>query len=609
MSSIGQELRLNNRDQGLKTIVYGGPGGDDPSDPHPDDIADQQAIAIFDNLLAGGFAAAGGAVFLAVTLALQGYASPLKAGAWASFLVACAVVHLPLRTAFRARRRPETVVWSALLVAIFFVEGLAWGLGSVWLPRPEHLLGRVFTLIICLSVPVSAPTALSPSLPVFLAFFLPATLVYALWAPFSGVPVIQIGGLLMWLFIPAVAIQGVLAERRFKSQVRLRLRADALAAALKAQTDVAQTADRAKSDFLAAASHDLRQPMQALALLAGALKTMVQPGEAMRVAEQLDRSVQALGALLDALLDVSRLDAGDIRADPCAVDLAALLRRLIEEHAEEARRRGLRLRLVCSARWVWSDALLLERVVRNLISNAIRHTADGGVLVGLRRDGSRGLRIEIWDTGPGIPAQDLERIFEPYVQIGNAGRRRDRGLGLGLAIVRRLARVLQTEVTVRSWPGRGSCFSVRLPWVAPPAPSGDLAQFETVDAALVAVIDDDPDVRLAMTELLTRWGYRVVAGADRLEVCRCLEATSGSPHLIICDDRLAEEDGPAAIVGLRATFGEGIPALVISGDLAEPRGDVMAELSLPYLRKPVNPARLRALVGNLLRGGGASGPA
>ncbi len=251
-----------------------------------------------------------------------------------------------------------------------------------------------------------------------------------------------------------------------RSNVELERLVDEKSAALTAQLertrearDAAEAADRAKSRFLAAASHDLRQPLHALGLFAAKLPEHVQDAEGARLADRMRHSVESLESLLSSLLDISRLDAGAIEPRPQAIALDALLDRLAGDFAPVALERGLKLAVVRTRLVVRSDPVLLERIARNLVDNALKHTRRGGVVVGARRRGSR-VAIEVHDSGPGIPAEERERVFEEFYQIGNPERDRSRGLGLGLAIVRRLAGLLGHRIEVDSEPGRGSVFRV-----------------------------------------------------------------------------------------------------------------------------------------------------
>ncbi|MDF2763027.1 MAG: hybrid sensor histidine kinase/response regulator [Rhodospirillales bacterium] len=278
---------------------------------------------------------------------------------------------------------------------------------------------------------------------------------------------------------------------------------------LRQAKEEAERADLAKSKFLAAASHDLRQPLQAANLFMAVLQNRVNEEERRFVLDKLQQSLSALESLLNALLDVSKLEAGVSQPSPSIFPVGELFIQLASEFAPRAAERRLRFRVVPASVYLRTDRTFLERILRNLLSNALAYTEQGGILLGARRRG-RHLRIEVWDTGIGIPADKLEEIFEDFSQLGNEHRDRDRGLGLGLAIVKRIAKLLDSRVTVRSRPGKGSVFACDIP-LAHPAPQAAPAADEPGHAPsegpgrLIAVIDDEVSVREGLALLLSDW--------------------------------------------------------------------------------------------------------
>ena len=381
-------------------------------------------------------------------------------------------------------------------------------------------------------------------------------------------------------------------------------------AALSAQLEVtraarnaAEAANRAKSSFLAAASHDLRQPLHALGMFAQALTDRTRDAEGQHLAQRIATSVGALEALLSALLDVSKLDAGAIVANPRDFAIRPLFDRLIEECAPEALERGLKLALVCGDPVIRSDPVLIERILRNMISNALRYTERGGIVIGCRRRGAN-YALEVWDSGPGIPADQRARIFEEFYQIGNPGRDRTRGLGLGLAIVRRLAELLGHRIEVQSREGRGSVFRLVVPAGAGDAAPGEHAHAPSEPSLAgkrVLVVDDEADVRDATASLLGQWGCAVVAVAD---AAAALDAyrDRASPEVMLVDFRLGEgPDGLAAIATLRRVFGQATPAVLVSGESGDIELARIRDAGVPMLHKPLPPARLRSLLAHLLQ--------
>jgi signal transduction histidine kinase/CheY-like chemotaxis protein len=374
-----------------------------------------------------------------------------------------------------------------------------------------------------------------------------------------------------------------------------------LEARIAERTEQLARANQAKSRFLAAASHDLRQPMHALALTVGELRETARAPELAALVRRIDRSVDALEDLLDALLDVSKLDAGTIQPEWRVFPLQPLLQRLADEFAPAAEGKGLRFRVAPTSLWTESDPTLLGRCLLNLVANAVRYTHEGGLVVGCRRRGAQA-DIVVADSGIGIAAADQARIFEEFYQAGSPQRDRAEGLGLGLAIVDRVARLLGHAITVKSQIGRGSVFGVRVPIVPPraepPAPAAPEAGTQLADLR-VLVVDDEPDVRAALDGLLRRWGCSVESAASGGEA---LAAARALPDLVLCDLHLGEgASGFDVLDGLKARCGTRLHGIVVTADASpECIADAHAR-GYPLLRKPVRPAKLRALVEQLLR--------
>jgi CheY-like chemotaxis protein/anti-sigma regulatory factor (Ser/Thr protein kinase) len=306
-----------------------------------------------------------------------------------------------------------------------------------------------------------------------------------------------------------------------------------------------------------------------------------------------------MDTLFSALLDISRLDAGVVEARPKAFPLQPLIERICREHADEAEAKGILLISRPTRAVAYSDPVLVERILRNLISNAVRYTQEGGVLVGCR--GREAVRVEVWDTGFGIPAELHEQVFEEYFQLANPERDRTKGLGLGLAIVRRLTELLQCDLRLRSRPGRGSCFSITLPR----AEVADDAVEAVGEAPLLAagrghvlVVDDEAAICAAMSELLSGWGYRVTTAQSGEEA---LALIGERPDMLVCDYRLREGETGIAVIGrVRERYGADIPAMLITGDTAPDRLAEAQASGLVLLHKPVSNGKLRAAMVNLM---------
>ncbi|UGY22155.1 hybrid sensor histidine kinase/response regulator [Bradyrhizobium septentrionale] len=387
-------------------------------------------------------------------------------------------------------------------------------------------------------------------------------------------------------------------HRMLRETIRLRLENVELVSHLQEERDRAQAADRAKTRFLAAASHDLRQPIHALSLLIATLAALghrgaVQSGDARDLAGKAKSIVGNLSALLNGLLDISRLDAGVVTVAKETVNLSQLFYQLNNEFASVAKDRGLDWRVVESRLQVDSDPMMLKRVLGNLLSNAFRYTGSGGVLLGCRRRGAS-VEIQIWDTGPGIPADQQTMVFEEFVQLQNPARDRTQGLGLGLAIVRRTAALLQHPLKLVSVTGRGSMFSVTVPQAnAVAAPLPESAASPAATAVSIMVVEDEEDVLDIMVQLLTLQGHRVYAGRSAAEVQQIhAEAmiTGDAPvDLIIADYRLGDgATGLEAIEALCAHIGRAVPAFIVTGDTSPSRIKEATASGYRVLHKPIS---------------------
>lgn len=416
---------------------------------------------------------------------------------------------------------------------------------------------------------------------------------------------------------------GVQQNKRLTESLILRFENEALAASLKEQIAISERASAEKTRFLAAASHDLRQPMHAVALFAATLESALVDHPAGENAVRLMRAVNALGASLDTMLDVSRLDAGVVSVDPREVDLDVLFQALDHAFAGPAEEKGLQLRVRASGLWVRSDVQLLYRMLSNLIDNALKYTHRGGVSVTAR---SRGpvVWIDVTDTGIGIAPEQTSRIFEEFYQVDNPGRDRVRGLGIGLSIVKRLSRLLDHPLRVHSRQGRGTRFCVQLPL----AEKVDHASTELLLQGLesqvhrrlvapalggrVLLIDDESDIRVAMTELLGAYGIEAVAVADEpqaIEVLTGAEAKARPFVMLMCDYRLADgADGLEAGLRLCQRFLRPGSLLLITGETAPERLLSARASGVPMLFKPVSATALLQAMGEVVSARRAAAP-
>jgi PAS domain S-box-containing protein len=367
-------------------------------------------------------------------------------------------------------------------------------------------------------------------------------------------------------------------------------------AGLARAVEEAERANDAKTRFLAAASHDLRQPLQALSLYLGVLKARLQ-GREEQVMEAVGQCVESLTGLLNDMLDVARLDAGVITPKLADIPVSRLLERVAAAWRIQAEAKGLRLRVVPSSAVVRTDPALMDRVLSNLVANAVRYTDRGTILVGCRLAGEGLVRIEVIDTGVGIPGDKLDEIFEEFRQLGNPERRRDKGTGLGLAIVRRIANLLGHRVDVRSRAGRGSAFTVTLPVAGQCSLEEPVPETSANPTRRILVVDDEELVRRALELVLAEMGHQVETAETVEEASRV--SRRRRPELVIADFRLAGgTTGIDAIRAVRANCGNALPAVVLTGDTDPATIRRIVDEGLDLLHKPL---RLEALKGFLKR--------
>jgi signal transduction histidine kinase/CheY-like chemotaxis protein len=543
---------------------------------------------------------------LAGLLVWQHAMAVLAAEVWVTAMAAQSVVRWGIRRAYlkAAPAATQWRPWARLFVAGTIAGGVVWGLGTLWMLPPDRFDLQMLVLAMLTAGTYGIIGSAGAYLPAFYTFLtpFPPTLIWLL-AQDDGLHFFCAAVIALWL--PSIAVLGRRYNAILVEALELRFENAALADGFLAQKHAAEQSSLAKSRFLAAASHDLRQPVHALGMFLGALRSHPLSPKAAELAEHMDGSISSLDGLFTALLDVSRLDAGLIESRPGVVALQPLLARIHRDLEGDAQAKGIELTLIPTDASVRSDPVLLERVLRNLIGNSVRYTDRGRVLVGCRRRGLR-LSLEVWDTGRGIAPEQREVIFEEFYQVAGKTSEQDAGLGLGLAIVRRLTGILGHPLTLQSELGRGSAFSILVPRVVTPrrAAAGLAAATGPADpaSALILAIDDEVVVRTAMVELLASWGHRVIAAADTEAALGLLEA-SATPDLIVCDYRLGRnETGLQAIARLQTASGVRIPAILLTGETAPEKLRAALASGYPLLHKPLAPGRLRTAVTSLLRG-------
>lgn len=560
-------------------------------------------------LYANRWAVSSSALIMAALIAFIAWPSstPLRVLSWCGVVVAIQGGLQFLGINYRGHRDDiDPRIWASRFARASVVAGIVWGSAVfVLVPQNEPLTLALISACLAGRATVSTMThAYYP--PALNGFTVPIFGMLALrYVMNGGYSNAALG--VMWLAVLGYILLFVDKQARaITGEIRLRVENETLVTELRRQNAIAEQARIAaeeaslsKSRFFAAANHDLRQPLHSLGLFATALRNGSEGRAGIKLVDQILQCTDSLERLFDNLLDISRLDAGQVAVKRTIVPLNEVLTRLRSMFTIPAQEKHLKLRLRPSALHVNTDATLLFRVLSNLVSNALRYTETGGIVVGCRRRGDKVL-IEVWDTGIGIPAEHQERVFEEFYQLHNPERDRSRGLGLGLATVRRIAQLLDHPVRLQSRVGKGSRFSIEVPLADPaqiPATTVTVEQKvpNLLSGKFIVVIDDEASVRLGMQSLLVSWGCTCLTASDANEALAGMDGRV--PDFIVADLRLRGDDtGIDAIRTLRAQLGEGIPAVLVSGDTATEQLRKVSAAGLTLMHKPLKAVRLRALL-------------
>lgn len=488
--------------------------------------------------------------------------------------------------------------WGFTFSAV--LSGSLWGSMGVLFYDPANPLTVLFIAWVLAGVITAGVPSLSSFLPAYIGFVLPATLPYAFSSFAAGGVYVYFGALTLY-FLVANVMYARSANRSTDDSIRLRFENLALLEQLQAAKDRAETANTAKTKFLAAASHDLRQPTHALGLFIGALERMLVRADGLKrealiaTVTRMKRTLKSMNALLSALLDASRLEAGTVHVQRGAIRLQDHFDNLQNEFTDAAQTKGLSLRFVPTRIIVDSDPILLTRILANLLANAIKYTERGRIVIGCRHRGAD-VEIQVHDTGIGIDKTHHQEIFEEYIQLGNAANNREQGLGLGLAIVRRMAQMLGHEIDIRSEAGRGSVFSVRVPRAHALARRERLVPkiaTQTATTGTIVVIDDDTATREAIVEILELHEYEVIAASSIEEICARLKPEPVDALMIVADYRLGGGiTGIDAIAAVQPLLRRKAPAVIVTGDTSPERIREVEASGYPLLHKPLEPEML-----------------
>jgi len=510
---------------------------------------------------------------------------------------------------FQIIRTPD--VWERYKVMVSFAQAFVISTGTMLMMQLEQNVITYVTILFIILPAFASATTLATSVKSHYALLLGLLVPLAVKAALSEDPVFWIlSGFVLFCAIPGSALVGKQMSGSFIDTLNLRFENEELLKTVQKERNIAEQernraekANTDKSRFLAATSHDLRQPLHALDLFLGGLKNRLQIEENRTILGNAQASSRALGDLLNALLDVSRLDAGEVTVQKQILPLQPLLQESCNELYPVAQAKGLTLKLRCADNlYINTDAILFTRVLRNYILNAIRYTQQGTILVGVRKRGSD-VRLEVWDTGRGIDDKQQKHIFDEYYQIDNPERDSEKGLGLGLAIVKRLSDLLGHPIGFKSELGRGSCFYITMPqallvdYIEPEAKDlGD--NIHDLTGLFVLVIDDHQSILDGMRNLLRDWDCEVLMGQSLDDIMGELKALDYPvPDVLLIDYRLREnKTGDVAIQTIRTFFDSDIPAVLMTGEVGHDMETLAYDTDAKLVHKPLPVDDLKALL-------------
>jgi two-component system, sensor histidine kinase len=572
-----------------------------PEDPYQPNVLREQTKLLFEHLPF---------VLIGVLASSTGFTAVLwSSGPKELLAVWLALVYLLTAIRWFNRKRFlkfgdnfDPAKWINLAIQMTAASGVLWGFAGVAFFSTEPLVLMTLSIFLCAMV-AGAVSSHACHTPAYMAFALPTALPFIVRCLWETTPFYLVLGLVAFVFVIVNVRYGRNLEKMVIQSIRLRFQNADLIEELTQQKRVAEQASVAKTRFLAAASHDLRQPVQAIELLVDALSEDMADHPSRGLLDKIQQAGYGLRNLLNALLDSAKINAVAITAKPRHMPLAPVLNRICSELATQARQKGLDIRLAKCSAYVYSDPSLLELILRNYVENAIKYTPEGRVLVGCRRHGQH-LRIEVHDTGIGIPASAQETVFHEFYQLGNPERDKAKGLGLGLYIAQSLGKLLNHTIGVKSTVGKGSMFYVTLPLGQPenlPEHEGELQQPRTpLSGKTVLLIDDDEMVRASVTEMLSRWQCSTIGAEDAETALRILMARGRMPDAIVADYRLRnKQTGVQAIQALQYQLGK-VPAVILTGDTAPSRIQEARRSGYQILHKPLSGVQLRNTLSELM---------
>ena len=523
---------------------------------------------------------------------------------WAASVHSAQALHGLLIWVFRSEGRvalTQAAQWLRRYLVVVLLLSLSWGMAPGLLLVYLGVVPTVPLVLLMFALAAAGAHLVSAHRWAIHLWLLPLLGPLTAYMFYLGTPLTFTIAPMAAAFFVACAFFASARHRLLMKELQTKLDNDALVRALRQQVFLVEQANREKSRFLASASHDLRQPMHALGLFTATLEKRLVDTPLQPLVKNMIRSIDALEQSFTSMLDISKLDAGVIEPNLQSFPIRDLFRVLHMHCAGQAEELGLGMRFKAGGKIVMSDPHLLERVLSNLIHNAIRYTQEGGIVV-VARTRASAVSIEVWDTGIGISEEELPKVFDEFYQVGNPGRDRSRGLGMGLAIVKRLVLLMGHQLEVVSTPGRGTVFRILI----------KATEFDEMDNLVVAadtvpspidssrtllLIDDEESIRVGMSDLLQTWGYHVLTAATIQEACTEVRRHAGVIDIVVSDLRLAnDEDGIDAIERVRAVYGAPLPALLITGDTSPDEVKRVHSSGHQVLFKPVRTRELYAVL-------------
>lgn len=494
--------------------------------------------------------------------------------------------------------------WGTLYWLGSAVTGIVWGAWPLFfytLFSPEYLLmmSTVFAGMVAMSA-----AAGSIYFPTFLSFSIPLLIPLSVVHLLSGRDSLAFVGVLLIMFLGVNCMLAIRCNRIYRELILSKLENLKLIDRLAEEKRIAERAMVAKSRFLAAASHDLRQPLHAMGLFLSALRKREKDPQNKRIVEDMTKSADALNSLFNSLLDVSRLDAEIIEFNPVHVPASRLFDALRAQFVQQATEKNLDLNISTDSQVLYCDVVLLERVLRNLLSNAVQYTNSGSISLFCTEESNDIIRIALMDTGLGIPEEFTEDVFSEYYQVNNPERDRNKGLGLGLSIVRRLCELMDVRLNMESTEGKGTIFTLDVPRGKTANILGQAkpAAAEALEVrSCVLVIDDEAQVLQSMRHMLEGWGCEVILAESARDAIRILALGGTLPDIVISDYRLAGiSTGVDAVATIRLALDIPVPAIIVTGDTSPERLKEVKDTGLRLLHKPVHPDELSEVMQILL---------